>query len=51
MIESGPIPAGDGVVRWRLIDLVQWIFEEFRAALIPARCAPRPSARARDRDR
>ena len=30
MIESGPIPAVHGVVRWRLIDLVQWIFEEFR---------------------
>jgi transposase len=30
MIESGPIPAVHGVVRWRLIDLCQWIFEEFR---------------------
>jgi transposase len=30
MIESGPIPAVYGVVRWRLIDLAQWIFEEFR---------------------
>jgi transposase len=30
MIESGPIPAVHGVVRWRLIDLTQWIFEEFR---------------------
>ena len=30
MIESGPIPAVHGVVRWRLIDLVQWILEEFR---------------------
>jgi hypothetical protein len=27
MIESGPIPAAHGVVRWRLIDLAQWIFE------------------------
>jgi hypothetical protein len=26
MIESGPIPAVHGVVRWRLIDLSQWIF-------------------------
>ena len=25
MIESGPIPAIHGVVRWRLIDLSQWI--------------------------
>ena len=30
MIESGPIPAVHGVVRWRLIDLAHWIFEEFR---------------------
>ena len=30
MIERGPIPAVHGVVRWRLIDLAQWIFEEFR---------------------
>src|SRR5471030_840 len=30
IIESGPIPAVHGVVRWRLIDLAQWIYEEFR---------------------
>src|SRR5476649_2686799 len=30
MIEDGPIPAVHGVVRWRLIDLIQWIYEEFR---------------------
>jgi putative transposase len=30
MIEDGPIPAVHGVVRWRLIDLAQWIFDEFR---------------------
>src|SRR5438132_7608812 len=29
MIEQGPIPAVHGVVRWRLIDLVQWLYEEF----------------------
>src|ERR1700746_1251620 len=33
MIESGPIPAVHGVVRWRLIDLAQWIFEEFRITI------------------
>ena len=33
MIESGPIPADHGVVRWRLIDLAQWIFEEFRITI------------------
>ena len=30
MVESGPDPAIHGVVRWRLIDLAQWIYEEFR---------------------
>jgi len=29
MIEMGPIPSVHGVVRWRLIDLTQWAFEEF----------------------
>ena len=33
MIESGPIPAIHGVVRWRLIDLAQWIFEEFHITI------------------
>ena len=30
MVENGPMPAIHGVVRWRLIDLAQWIYEEFR---------------------
>jgi transposase len=33
MIESGPIAAVHGVVRWRLIDLAQWVFEEFRITI------------------
>jgi hypothetical protein len=33
MVESGPISAVHGVVRWRLIDLAQWIFEEFRITI------------------
>jgi transposase len=33
MIERGPIPAIHGVVRWRLIDLAQWIFDEFRITI------------------
>jgi transposase len=33
IVEEGPIPAIHGVVRWRLIDLTQWIFEEFRASI------------------
>jgi len=32
-IESGPIPAVDGVVRWRLIDLCHWIWEQFRVGI------------------
>jgi transposase len=30
ILASGPIPAVHGVVRWRVVDLCQWIFEEFR---------------------
>ena len=33
LIETGPMPAIHGVVRWRLIDLMQWIFEEFRVTI------------------
>ena len=32
-IESGPIPAVHGVVRWRLCDLGQWLWEEFRVSV------------------
>src|SRR5947209_12569577 len=28
-IEAGPVPAIDGVVRWRLIDLCRWLWDEF----------------------
>jgi transposase len=28
-VEAGPIPAAHGVVRWRLIDLAQWVWDEF----------------------
>ncbi|MGO9768799.1 MAG: helix-turn-helix domain-containing protein [Roseiarcus sp.] len=30
MIEEGPTPAIHGVVRWRIVNLCQWLFEEFR---------------------
>ncbi len=33
IVEQGPIPAIHGVVRWRLVDLVQWIYDEFGIAL------------------
>jgi transposase len=30
IIETGPIPAVHGVVRWRVVDLCQWVWEAFR---------------------
>ena len=33
MVEAGPIPAIHGVVRWRLIDLSHWLYEEFAVSL------------------
>jgi transposase len=33
IIEAGPTPAIHGVVRWRIVDLCQWTFEEFRIAI------------------
>ena len=32
-VETGPIPAAHGVVRWRLVDLVQWIRDEFAVSI------------------
>ena len=29
IVESGPIAASHGVVRWRLVDLAHWVWEEF----------------------
>lgn len=34
-IDRGPIPAIHGVVRWRLCDLGQWLWEEFRVSVSP----------------
>ena len=33
IVEQGPIPAIHVVVRWRLIDLVQWLYDEFAVSL------------------
>ena len=33
IVESGPIPAVHGVVRWRIVDLCQWMFDEFRVTI------------------
>jgi len=40
MVERGPIPAIHGVVRWRLIDLAQWMWEEFRISISPQTLIP-----------
>jgi transposase len=32
-IDDGPIPAVHGVVRWRLVDLIEWLWEEFRVTI------------------
>lgn len=33
VIETGPMPAVHGVVRWRLVDLCQWLWEEFQVSI------------------
>ena len=33
VVEDGPRPYLDGVVRWRLSDLVAWVHEEFAISL------------------
>ncbi len=33
IVEQGPIPAIHGVVRWRLVNLIQWVWEEFRLSI------------------
>ena len=36
VVEAGPAPWRDGVVRWRLIDLVQWLWDAFRVSVSAA---------------
>ena len=33
VIESGPVPAVHGIVRWRLVDLCQWLWEEHQVTV------------------
>ena len=33
MVENGPNPAVHGVIRWRIIDLRQWIWEEYQISV------------------
>ena len=44
IIESGPIPAVHGVVRWRIIDLCQGSFEEFRVVVAKQTLSREPRA-------
>ena len=32
-IDDGPIPSVHGVVRWRLVDLIGWLWEEYRVTI------------------
>jgi len=36
IVERGPMPAVDGVVRWRLVDLVAWVWATFGISLSEA---------------
>jgi len=36
IVEDGPIPAVHGVVRWRLVDLMAWVGDEFGISLSEA---------------
>ena len=65
IVEEGPTPAIHGVVRWRIIDLCQWLFETFRICVSETTVSrelrklgyrklsarPRHHAQARGRDR
>jgi transposase len=33
IVAQGPIPAVHGVVRWRIIDLCQWVWDEFEISI------------------
>ncbi len=33
IVENGPIPAVHEVVRWRLVDLAQWVWEEYQVSI------------------
>lgn len=33
IVEEGPTPAIHGVVRWRVVDLLQWLWDEFRVSV------------------
>jgi len=35
-VERGPIPAVHGVVRWRIVDLIAWVYDEFGISMSEA---------------
>lgn len=35
LVEAGPNPAVHGVVRWQLVDLARWVWEEFHLSVSP----------------
>src|SRR3954471_5635488 len=49
IVDQGPIPAIHGVVRWRLVDLIQWLWEEFRLSISKQTLSREISDRARRR--
>lgn len=44
VVERGPTPAIHGVVRWRLIDLMQWVREEYGISPSEATMSPELNA-------
>ena len=32
-VEDGPVPATGGVIRWRLVDLMQWVWDRFAISI------------------
>jgi transposase len=36
IVEAGPIPAVHGVVRWRIVDLIAWVYDEFGISMSEA---------------
>ncbi len=33
VVENGPDPAVHGIVRWRIVDLRQWLFDQFQVSV------------------
>jgi transposase len=44
ILDAGPIPSVHGVVRWRLVDLIAWIWDEFRVSISKQTLSREPRA-------